>query len=210
MAGDNQHEQSREEVIEFLSTQYSRDVIGESEFERRVGLAHSAEQANGLVSLVVDLPDSQGLINRITAPAPRNFDQRAVGSASSGTAPSRTLMAIFSGSDMRGRFEMPESVNTLSVFGGTHIDLRQAELPAGDVHIHAVAFFGGAEIIVPEGVNVETRGIGIFGGFSHPRRARHYENAPKIIIDGVAFFGGIDVRIARPRESDDRKDRGRY
>lgn len=205
MARENPDEQTREEVIEYLSTQYSNDVIDEAEFERRVELANGADRVNSLVSLVVDLPESQVLINRITAPAIRADGAPAAvvhGHPGRVAEPgsSRTLMAIFSGTDMSGDFDMPESVNSLSVFGGARIDLRDAVLPAGDIHIHAVAFFGGTDIIIPEGVNVETRGFGIFGGFSQPKRARHYPNAPRIIVDGVAFFGGIDIKIARSRE----------
>ncbi|WP_455382607.1 LiaF domain-containing protein, partial [Salinispira pacifica] len=165
MADDNPRERAREEVIEYLSSQYSKDVIDEEEFERRVELAHSADRVNGLVSLVVDLPESQELINRITAPVPAGRDtygaqapasrgQQEFREAEPGST--RTLMAIFSGSDLRGHFEVPQTVNCLSVFGGSRIDLRDAILPAGDVHIHAVALFGGTDIIVPEGVNVET------------------------------------------------------
>jgi len=207
MARENPDEQAREEVIEYLSTQYSNDVIDETEFERRVELAHSAERVNSLVSLVVDLPESQALINRITAPAVRAAGAPAAvvrGQLQSGTAAepgsSRTLIAFFSGTDMSGDFAMPESVNSLAIFGGARIDLRDAILPAGDVHIRVVACFGGTDIIVPEGINVETRGVGIFGGFSQPKRARHYPNAPRIIIDGVAFFGGVDIKIAHSRE----------
>lgn len=205
MARENPDEQTREEVIEYLSTQYSKDVIDETEFERRVELAHAADRVNSLVSLVVDLPESQALINRITSPAILADGASASLVRDEPGVPaepgsSRTLMAFFSGTDMSGNFEMPESVNSLSVFGGARIDLRDAVLPAGDVHIHAVAFFGGTDIIIPEGVNVETRGFGIFGGFSQPKRARRYPNAPRIIIDGVAFFGGVDVKIARTRE----------
>jgi len=216
MANGDRMESARDEVIDYLSAQYSHDFLNEEEFERRVGLAHDASQINGLVSVVLDLPGSQGLINRITAPAVRGEQTPPAQTArpaydSPATAgQSRSVVAIFSGSDLRGEFDVPETVNVLSVFGGSNIDLREAHLPSGDIYIHALSVFGGTNVIVPEGVNVEVRGIGIFGGFSHSRRAQKYDNAPRIIVDGVAFFGGVDVKVARRRRGRDEESFDRY
>lgn len=208
MSGGDRYQKARDEVIEFLSGQYSQDVIDEAEFERRVTLANEAEHANGLVSLVVDLPDSQALINRITAPAASTAGRPpaapsgpswGIQTGSKGSGGGRAVVSIFSGSDLRGEWDVPETVNVLSVFGGSHIDLREARFPEGDVYIHALSVFGGTDVIVPEGVNVEVRGIGIFGGFSRPKRTQRYDNAPRIIVDGIAFFGGVDVKHPRSR-----------
>jgi hypothetical protein len=218
MAGDELYQDARDEVIEYLSTQYSRDVIDETEFERRVDQANGAQQINALISVVLDLPDSQGLINRITAPALRRGGAapgqpdtagRSLEPSRLEPGTTRSVVAIFAGSDLTGEWDVPETVNSLSVFGGARIDLRDAHLPPGDTHIHALSVFGGTDVIVPEGVNVEVRGIGIFGGFSRPRRSRRFDNAPRVIVDGLAFFGGVDVHVRGPRGGRSRDDRDR-
>lgn len=102
--------------------------------------------------------------------------------------------AVFGGGEYVGSdgFEGGEA---LAVFGGYKIDLRNATMAGASATIAASALWGGIEIRVPETWNVNAQGLGVFGGYSdrtrHPREAA---NAPQLVINGFAIFGGVDVK----------------
>ena len=48
--------------------------------------------------------------------------------------------------------------------GGCDMDLRRAEIEGPEVEITAVVFWGGVNIIVPEGFDVELQGFSFMGG----------------------------------------------
>jgi len=51
------------------------------------------------------------------------------------------------------------------------------------------------DVIVPPGVEVVVRGVGIMGGFDHRENGVPAEpGAPRVIVTGVAFWGGVSVR----------------
>jgi hypothetical protein len=62
---------------------------------------------------------------------------------------------------------------------------------------------GGAEIIVPPGLTVESDGIAILGGFEHLEDVAVKEDpaAPVLRLKGLALMGGVDVNIRYPGES---------
>jgi hypothetical protein len=61
--------------------------------------------------------------------------------------------------------------------------------------ISCVCAFGGVDIIAPRGMRVHTRGVGVFGGFDRADNEPDDPYAPTITIEGVAFFGGVSVKI---------------
>jgi predicted membrane protein len=88
--------------------------------------------------------------------------------------------------------------DAFSMFGGVELDLRGATIVSGRAEIEANTLFGGIEIRVPQSWAVEVRGIALFGGFEdktiHP--LGEVENAPKLIVNGYAMFGGVTVSNA--------------
>jgi hypothetical protein len=62
---------------------------------------------------------------------------------------------------------------------------------------------GGAEIIVPPGLNVESDGIAILGGFDHTEEASldPDPDAPILRLRGLALLGGVEVKIQLPGET---------
>ena len=107
-------------------------------------------------------------------------------------------IAIFSGAERKGVWDPPRTLNAIAVFGGCEIDLREARIPAGGMTINAAVLFGGLEVIVPEDLNIQVNGAGIFGGFGgKSRKASNDPRTPTVKISGVAIFGGVDVKIKR-------------
>lgn len=202
----NPLERLRNQVIDQLSTSYSHDVLSQEEFEERVETATAAGSHAELRALIIDLP--------VPAPNQENQDanlqdyhlshesdpqQRSINR--SGVDDERTLLAFFSGTERRGVWHPPRKLNTIAVFGGSDIDLRDAMIPAEGMRIVAFALFGGVDIVVPEGVRVSVDGIGIFGGFGGTEYAApDAANSPVIKVEGVALFGGVEVRVKRRRK----------
>lgn len=80
-----------------------------------------------------------------------------------------------------------------AIFGGTELDLRDAEL-APDASVDVFAAFGGAEIRVPEGWRVDTRGIPLFGGFENVTAGERDPAAPTLDVNATVIFGGLEVK----------------
>lgn len=106
------------------------------------------------------------------------------------------LMAIFSGGRRRIHSKDFKGCDVLCIFGGFHIDLKEAVIPAGQRAIIDVnAIFGGVEIEIPENWSVALHGMGIFGGFEDKTRPPKTDAPnPELVITGSTIFGGASIR----------------
>ena len=106
-----------------------------------------------------------------------------------------------SGHSTKGRWRISGKTNAVAVMGGCDMDLRRAEIEGPEVEITAVAFWGGIDIIVPEGFDVELRGFSFMGGRDLKLRdVPIVPGSPRIVVSGFAVMGGIDVK-SRPNRS---------
>ena len=201
---DSSVERFREEVIEKLSSSYARDHLNQHEFEQRVEQATAAGTHGELRKLLMDLPPA-GTPDPLV-PFGESSSQSAnlaVGRErylinDSDAATESTVIAIFSGAERKGVWDAPKNLNVVAMFGGSDIDLREARIPAGGLAINVAALFGGVDIIVPDDLNVEVSGAGIFGGFGGKNhRGSSDPRTPTVKITGVAIFGGVEVKIKR-------------
>ena len=73
----------------------------------------------------------------------------------------------------------------------------------GVTELQIFAMWGGVEVIVPPGLNVESHGIGLLGGFEHKADSYTQPNpaAPTLRVTGVALMGGVDIVVRHPGES---------
>jgi len=109
-------------------------------------------------------------------------------------SPKRFTIAIFSGVDRKGRWRVPRRSFVLSLFGGSDLDLRQAELDSDVATIFVFDIFGGTDLYVPEGVDLDVGGFGIFGAVDeHGRDVPPQHGAPLLRVRAFALFGGTDV-----------------
>ncbi len=114
-----------------------------------------------------------------------------------------------------GPFNYPETVSSVSAFGGikktilskdfrggsitnffggAEINLMNADIK-GPVVLDITQIFGGVKIIVPANWQVKSDMAAIFGGIEDKRMVQAVVSADKIlIIDGVSIFGGVDIR----------------
>ena len=106
-----------------------------------------------------------------------------------------------SGHSTKGRWRISGKTNAVAVMGGCDMDLRRAEIEGPEVEITAFAFWGGINIIVPEGFDVELQGFSFMGGRElRLRDVPIVRGSPRIVVRGFAIMGGIDVK-SRPNRS---------
>jgi hypothetical protein len=128
-----------------------------------------------------------------------------------GEGSSSWAVAIMSGFQRKGTWTVPKRFTCFAFWGGGEIDLREANFADGEVEINCVAIMGGVEVIVPPGVEVVVRGIGIMGGFDHREEGVPREpGAPRVIVTGFAFWGGVGVerkltKAERLRQKEERR-----
>lgn len=86
-----------------------------------------------------------------------------------------------------------KGANLDAVFGSVDLDISKAIIKSDQV-INANAIFGGVQIRVPTGVNIKVKSTPIFGGVTKKIKAEYQENLPTIYINGVALFGGVEIK----------------
>ncbi|MEU1531440.1 DUF1707 SHOCT-like domain-containing protein [Streptomyces fagopyri] len=183
----------RERVAEQLRDALAEGRLDMEEFEERLEAAFKARTYRDLAPLTRDLPGSAAAtpVNMVKEPAASgSWAARIVG----GEGSSGWGVAILSGFERKGRWTVPRRFSSFAFMGGGEIDLREANFADREVVINCVAVMGGVNVVVPPGVEVVVRGIGIMGGFDHREEGRPGDpGAPRVIVTGFAFWGGVGV-----------------
>ena len=182
----------RKEVIDQLIMNYSHGELSLEAFERRLDDAMETADNNVLVALTsdLDLEVDQDFVNNKKHQIEMNY---VPGEAED----VETIVQIFGGNDRSGSWKLPKELRIVSIFGGADIDLSEAQFTSPVLRITVFNLFSGVDIYVPEHVNVQSTAFCIFGGISNDANSNAETNAPTVIIDGVALFSGIDIKIKR-------------
>jgi hypothetical protein len=147
------------------------------ELEERSGRALTAKTRGELATLTSDLP-AGGM----------------PGLAPSAKKPVRWMVSIMSGSHRRGRFRAAGTINAVAIMGGDDIDLREAEIEGGELTLNLYAFMGGAQIYVPDSVDLEVGGFSLMGGHEDIGSERPPRpGAPVIRIRLWNLMGGASI-----------------
>lgn len=81
-----------------------------------------------------------------------------------------------------------------AIFGGAKCNLTDAKIKNGS-RVDVMCAFGGADIIVPENVNVKINAFCLFGGVSDKRVIKKADdNSATLNINGFCIFGGADIK----------------
>lgn len=83
----------------------------------------------------------------------------------------------------------------VNIFGGTELDLSQADFTGTSV-IELTTIFGGTKLLVPSNWAVKSEAVTIFGGIEDKRRMQTITEAPEktLYIRGTVIFGGIEIK----------------
>jgi len=129
----------------------------------------------------------------VAAPAQRVPVRRGEGG-------SRWLMAIMSGVDRKGRWRLAPRCTVLNLMGGSDLDLEEAELSAERTELRVYSIMGGADIHVPEHMNVEVSEFAFMGGNEvDVGDSRPDPGGPVLHVRMFSLMGGSDVKRVRPR-----------
>jgi Domain of unknown function (DUF1707)/Cell wall-active antibiotics response 4TMS YvqF len=164
----------RERVAVALREHCAEGRLTLEELAERLDEAYRARTAGELETVLRELPAA-------APPRPRR-------------SPKRFTIAIFSGVERRGRWRVPRRSFVLTLFGGSDLDLRHAEIDSDAVTIWVFDIFGGADVYVPEGVEVDVGGFALFGGIDeHGADMPPRPGSPLVRVRGLTLFGGTDV-----------------
>ncbi|MEU9501634.1 DUF1707 domain-containing protein [Streptomyces sp. NPDC048196] len=193
----------RDRVAEILRDALAEGRLEMAEFDERLEAAYLARTYGELAPLTADLPAAPAPAPAAPAPVSLHKDPAAVGSWAGrivGDARgSTTGLAVMGGFQRKGRWTIGRRFTAVCCMGGGEIDLREADFAASEVVIDCWAFMGGVNVIVPPGVEVDVRGLGIMGGFDSPEDGVPGDpGAPRVIVRGLALMGGVGVERKLP------------
>ncbi len=175
----------RMQLAQLLTDAAAQGRLPMSEYENRLARAYAAQTYDELDRLSADLPQA--------LPRPRRGGPCR-------PAPSTVLLAIMSGFERRGRWNVPKRLTTFALWGGGVVDLRYADFTSTEVEIHSYSIMGGQTILLPPEVNVEVHGVGVMGAFDHVAAAGT-PGAPHVIIRGFSLWGSVSIKRKKRKGS---------
>jgi hypothetical protein len=168
----------REQTVTRLREAAAEGRLTLEEFAQRVERAYGAKTNDDLAELTSDLPLTPP---GAESPAPTRRARRLT-------------LSIFGGIDRKGRWRSAKTHWVISIFGGSDLDFRDASIDGAKASVFVFDMFGGADLYVPEGVDVDFSGFGIFGGSDdHGRDLPPRPGAPSLRVRAFSLFGGTDV-----------------
>jgi len=186
----------RERVANILRQAAGDGRLTMEELDERLDSVYAAKTYAELEPITKDLPQAGTAHVPALAPVPAGGVNRVGGEPTSQGA-----VAILGGFSRKGEWVVPRNFNAVAILGGGEIDLREARFSEPVVTIHAVTIMGGIEITVPEDVTVQVTGVGIMGAFEHTATGEGPPGGPKVIVNGVALMGGVEVKRKPPKKS---------
>lgn len=106
-------------------------------------------------------------------------------------------IAVFSGSEKKVTSKEFKGGKLTSIFGGTDLNLVNADLARGTNVLDVFVLFGGCDIRVPSDMNVKVKVTAIFGAFSDERKVineNESNDGKELIVKGLVLFGGGEVK----------------
>jgi uncharacterized protein DUF1707/cell wall-active antibiotic response 4TMS protein YvqF len=175
----------RDRAASVLNEALAQGRLTAEEHSERLDALYAAKTHADIVPVIDDLPGTSAL-------AAPSAGAGQVGPAARG----QRMTAIFGGISRKGRWHPEPETRILAVFGGAELDFREADLPAREITISAVAVFGGVSITVPPEMRVIDTGSAVMGGREITGESAESvaPDAPVLRITGTCVFGGVDVK----------------
>jgi uncharacterized protein DUF1707/cell wall-active antibiotic response 4TMS protein YvqF len=166
----------RERTVELLRDASAEGRLTLEEFIERMTNAYEARTHAELDQLIGDLPGVSG------------------GRVAMRRRPTRILFSLFGSTEREGRIRVRRRVTCFTTFGNIDLDLRQATFEQDVITVVVFGAFGTADVYVPEGVEVDFRGLSLLGhsranGNDPPARP----GTPLVRVFAVSLWAGIDV-----------------
>ena len=185
----------RDQVATLLSAAYAEGRLSREEHDERIDQLMAAKTFDDLLPITRDL-----VIVGPPAPVatPQSSSRFAIDTTGQNPE-SDKMIAIFGGVTRKGRWRVRKNTHALALFGGMDLDLRDAIFEAPVVEISGFWCFGGLDIKVPEGIEIQDQTAGIFGGTDVRDIGDPAPGAPTLVIKGVSLFGGVSIKGPKKR-----------
>ena len=191
----------RDAIVAKLTDAFAAGRIELEEFEER---AERAMRATTIPELDASLDGLTGPATPLPVANPQEFSidhpRRAA---------SRITFVVMGGVDRKGRWAPARRHVAIAWMGGAFLDFREAVLRPGVTDVYCLAKWGGIEIAVPPGLDVDVSGLAIMGGLERlsqesgstdPRR-------PRLHIHAFAFMGAVEIKCLNPGEPFDESEK---
>lgn len=117
------------------------------------------------------------------------------------------IFSVIGGAKRSGRWRVPASTRTLTLFGRCLIDLRQAETTADELSFSCISVFAGVTFIVPEGAEVRPSGVAVLGSArSLVPVSDSPAHLPPISIDAITVLGRLRIRTTDEEPEEELRD----
>lgn len=184
----------RDQVATLLSTAYAEGRLSREEHDERIDQLMAAKTFDDLLPITRDLV----IVGPPAPVAPQSSSRFAIDTTGQNPE-SDKMIAIFGGVTRKGRWRVRKNTHALALFGGMDLDLRDAIFEAPVVEISGFWCFGGLDIKVPEGIEIQDQTAGIFGGTDVRDVGDPAPGAPTLVIKGVSLFGGVSIKGPKKR-----------
>jgi hypothetical protein len=175
----------RERHAEILRTATGEGRLTVDELDERLDRVYLSKTHVELERLIAD----------VVVPGEDHRPRMPVNTREEGT---NWLVSVMSGHDRKGRWRVGRNLKVINVMGGADIDLNDAELTDQHVHMTVFSLMGGADVRVPEGLNVEVSEFAFMGGNGiHLGETRPDPGGPTLHIRVISIMGGTDVKRGR-------------
>lgn len=182
----------REATIDQLVMNYGHGKISMEAFDRRLEQAMDAKTHAELTALTEDLElqVDQAYIEQKQAKFGGEFDRDDYKDI-------EYVFNVMGGSNHRGEWEVPKEIRMINFMGGGDLDFTEARFTHGTTKVKLFCVMGGANIFVPDNVRVKTKVFSFMGGFSNRVPSTTQADCPTLIIEGLMFMGGADIKVRK-------------
>jgi hypothetical protein len=182
----------REQVAEILRRAAGEGRLSVDELDERLDAVFGSRTRAELEGLVVDVLPTGSDASALGRPA------RALPVLPGAEGGTKWLISIMSGHDRRGHWRVQPKVFNFNFWGGSEIDFNDAELTAQHTEIRVVSIMGGADIWVPDGLDVQVSQFALMGGNDIKLgRDRPVPGGPTVHFKLFSLMGGTDVKRGR-------------
>jgi hypothetical protein len=189
----------RERTAERLRRAAGDGQLDLDELDERLQQAYGARTRRELERLVADVQAPGDAALTRPAGAAGVTVRRGAGGA-------RWLVAIMGGAERKGRWRLAARSTSLNIMGGSDLDLSQVELADDHVELTVYAFMGGADLYVPEGLDVDVSEFAFMGAnrvdIPTPRSSG---DGPFLRLRLISIMGGTNVKRGPKRSKWERR-----
>ena len=179
----------RERTADQLRRAAGEGRLTVEELDERLNAAYAARTRGELAQLVADVD--------VAPPAAASSDS-GLTVKRGGDEGTKHLISIMGGAERKGWWRVARQCLSVNIMGGADLDLNDAELADDVVELTVFSLMGGADIHVPDGLNVEVSDFAIMGGndvtLGNPAPT---PGGPTLRLKLISIMGGTDVKRGR-------------